>query len=178
MPPGRSIRSFLYLLLVFLTPVALSATDRRDPIVVQDPEYGEALFYFYQEDYFPALVRLLAAKEQERLTHHADDLSRIESDLAADELSHHADHQYHHLVLDLLIKLLERPVEHADNPIESLDRLPDLRPPLLEPFTVAIGLTLPAALLEALAVCRSLDLVQLCGRQQATGLLDRRFTLP
>ena len=73
MPPGRSIRSFLYLLLVFLTPVALGATDRREPVVVQDPEYGEVLFYFYQEDYFPALVRLLAAKEQERLTHHADE---------------------------------------------------------------------------------------------------------
>jgi len=73
LPPGRSIRSFLYLLLVFLTPVALGATDRREPVVVQDPEYGEVLFYFYQEDYFPALVRLLAAKERERLTHHADE---------------------------------------------------------------------------------------------------------
>jgi tetratricopeptide (TPR) repeat protein len=58
---------------VFLTPVALGATDRSEPIVVQDPQYGEVLFYFYQEDYFPALVRLLAAKEQERLTHHADE---------------------------------------------------------------------------------------------------------
>lgn len=73
MPPGRSIRSRLCLLLVFLTPVALGATDRSEPIVVQDPQYGEVLFYFYQEDYFPALVRLLAAKEQQRLTHHADE---------------------------------------------------------------------------------------------------------
>jgi tetratricopeptide (TPR) repeat protein len=54
---------------VFLTPVVLGATDRSEPIVVQDPQYGEVLFYFYQEDYFPALVRLLA----ERLTHHADE---------------------------------------------------------------------------------------------------------
>ena len=73
MPPGRSIRSLLCLLLVFLTPAALGATERGEPIVVQDPEYGEVLFYFYQEDYFPALVRLLAAKEQQRLTHHADE---------------------------------------------------------------------------------------------------------
>ncbi|MDH3549263.1 MAG: hypothetical protein OEQ16_07955 [Gammaproteobacteria bacterium] len=58
---------------MFLTPVVLGATDRSEPIVVQDPQYGEVLFYFYQEDYFPALVRLLAAKEQERLTHHADE---------------------------------------------------------------------------------------------------------
>jgi len=73
LPPDRSIRSLLYLFLVFLTPVALGATDSKEPIVVQDPEYGEVLFYFYQEDYFPALVRLLAAKEQERITHHADE---------------------------------------------------------------------------------------------------------
>ena len=73
MPPGRSIRSLLCLLLVFLTPSALGATEGGEPIVVQDPEYGEVLFYFYQEDYFPALVRLLAAKEQQRLTHHADE---------------------------------------------------------------------------------------------------------
>ena len=73
MPPGRSIRSLLCLLLVFLTPAALGATERGEPVVVQDPEYGEVLFYFYQEDYFPALVRLLAAKEQQRLMHHADE---------------------------------------------------------------------------------------------------------
>ena len=112
------------------------------------------------------------------LTHHADDLSRIESHLAADELAYHVDHERHHLVLDLLIELPERPVEHGDDLVESLDPLPDLRPPLLEPFTVAIGLALPAALFEALAMCGPLYLVELRGRQQATGLLDRRFTLP
>ncbi len=56
--------------------------------------------------------------------------------------------------------------------------VPDLRPPLLEPFPMSIGLSFLAALLEALAVCRSLDLVELSCRQQATGLLDRRLTLP
>jgi tetratricopeptide (TPR) repeat protein len=61
------------LLLVFLTPAALGATSSKEPIVVQDPQYGEILFYFYQEDYFPALVRLLAARKQEHLTNHADE---------------------------------------------------------------------------------------------------------
>ena len=70
---GRSILSRLCLLLVFLAPVAFGATDNREPIVVQDPQYGEVLFYFYQEDYFPALVRLLAAKEQQQLNHHSDE---------------------------------------------------------------------------------------------------------
>ena len=72
MPSGRSILSHL-LFLVFLTPVALGATSSKEPIVVQDPQYGEVLFYFYQEDYFPALVRLLAARKQEQLTNHADE---------------------------------------------------------------------------------------------------------
>jgi tetratricopeptide (TPR) repeat protein len=58
---------------VFLSPVALGATSSKEPIVVQDPQYGEVLFYFYQEDYFPALVRLLAARKQEQLTNHADE---------------------------------------------------------------------------------------------------------
>ena len=72
LPSGRSILSHL-LFLVFLTPVALGATSSKEPIVVQDPQYGEVLFYFYQEDYFPALVRLLAARKQEQLTNHADE---------------------------------------------------------------------------------------------------------
>jgi len=61
------------LLLVFLTSAALAAKDDHEPIVVQDPQFGEVLFYFYQEDYFPAIVRLLAAKEQEQLTDHVDE---------------------------------------------------------------------------------------------------------
>jgi tetratricopeptide (TPR) repeat protein len=72
LPSGRSILSHL-LFLVFLTPVALGATSSKEPIVVQDPQYGEVLFYFYQEDYFPALVRLLAARKQEQLANHADE---------------------------------------------------------------------------------------------------------
>ncbi len=73
MPSGRSILSRLCLLCVFLAPAAVAATDERDPIVVEDPHYGEILFYFYQDDYFPAIVRLLAAKEQAMLPRHADE---------------------------------------------------------------------------------------------------------
>ncbi len=46
--------------------VVVAAKD-PEPLIVEDPLYGEALFYFYQEDYFPAIVRLLAAQSQERL---------------------------------------------------------------------------------------------------------------
>ncbi len=69
---GRSIFSRLSLLFLLLAPPAMAAGTDREPIVVEDPQYGEVLFYFYQEDYFPAIVRLLAAKEQEQLTDHAE----------------------------------------------------------------------------------------------------------
>ena len=50
---------------------ALAGEDQSAPIVIAEPHYGEVLFYFYQEDYFPAIVRLLAAKEQGQLEQHA-----------------------------------------------------------------------------------------------------------
>ena len=49
------------------------AADRSEPFVVKDALFGEVLFYFYQEDYFPAIVRLLAAQQQARLSHHGDE---------------------------------------------------------------------------------------------------------
>jgi len=52
---------------------SVAAADSRDPIVVADAHYGEVLFHFYQDDYFPAIVKLLAAQKSERLENHADD---------------------------------------------------------------------------------------------------------
>lgn len=56
--------------LVLITPAAYAATSDRETIVIQDPHYGEVLFYFYQGDYFPAIVRLLAAQNQQQLAGH------------------------------------------------------------------------------------------------------------
>jgi hypothetical protein len=60
------------LLWLAAVPAAHAAKDDPEPIVIKDPHYGEVLFYFYQEDYFPAIVRLLAAQQQEQLTEHFD----------------------------------------------------------------------------------------------------------
>jgi len=68
-----SILSRCILLLVFLIPVAVTADDDQETIVVQDPQFGEVLFYFYQEDYFPAIARLLAAKERAQLSNHTEE---------------------------------------------------------------------------------------------------------
>ncbi|MDX1404525.1 MAG: tetratricopeptide repeat protein [Woeseiaceae bacterium] len=43
------------------------------PTLVRDAKFGEVLFYFYQEDYFPAIVRLLAASKQSQLENHLDE---------------------------------------------------------------------------------------------------------
>ncbi len=72
MPHGRFIAVALGFCLA-LTPLTAVSRDEPEPIVVQDLHYGEVLYYFYQEDYFPAIVRLLAAQSQSQLENHLDD---------------------------------------------------------------------------------------------------------
>lgn len=43
--------------------------DGLPPHDVKDLHYGDILFYFYQDDYFDAITRLLAAQQLERLPH-------------------------------------------------------------------------------------------------------------
>lgn len=58
----------------FLTSGKSFAGDiNSEPTIVQDPHFGEVLYYFYQEDYFPAIVRLMAARDQDRLGNHRDE---------------------------------------------------------------------------------------------------------
>jgi hypothetical protein len=73
LPPRRSIPSKLALFGLLLTPMAFGLEGEREPVVIEDPHYGDVLFYFYQEDYFSAIVRLLAAKEREQLDVHSEE---------------------------------------------------------------------------------------------------------
>lgn len=59
-------------MLIALAPPVQAAKDDNASIVVSDPHYGEVLFYFYQEDYFSAIVRLLAAQERSQFDEHAE----------------------------------------------------------------------------------------------------------
>ena len=72
---ARSIVVTLSLCWVLLLPSAPAeaAKDGREPTIVKDPHYGEVLFYFYQEDYFPAIDRLLASQSQSNLDNHIDE---------------------------------------------------------------------------------------------------------
>lgn len=70
----RSIAAALGAACALVLPAAgTHAADTTAPLVVEDPLYGEALFYFYQEDYFPAIVRILAAQSQSRLGPQAEE---------------------------------------------------------------------------------------------------------
>lgn len=74
MPRGRPIVYCLclWLLLSALAAPLQAARDSSEAVVVEDPHYGEVLFYFYQEDFFSAIVRLLAAQEQAQFDGHAE----------------------------------------------------------------------------------------------------------
>ena len=63
-----------FILAISVLPAgAIAADDKSELTVVQDAHFGEVLFYFYQEDYFPAIVRLLAAQKQTQLENHGDE---------------------------------------------------------------------------------------------------------
>ncbi len=52
---------------------AQAAGKKSEPTVIRDAHYGEVLFYFYQGEYFPAIVRLLAAQQQSQLQNHLEE---------------------------------------------------------------------------------------------------------
>jgi hypothetical protein len=54
---------------------ALAAGGARadEKRTVKDPHFGEVLFFFFQEDYFSALTRLMTAQHFGRLPHHGDE---------------------------------------------------------------------------------------------------------
>ncbi len=57
--------SRLVILFSLLPPLCSAATlEPGDPQELNDLHYGEALFHLYQEAYFPAIIQLLAAREQ------------------------------------------------------------------------------------------------------------------
>ncbi|MGH8223112.1 MAG: tetratricopeptide repeat protein, partial [Woeseiaceae bacterium] len=64
------VRTLWIVTAMAIAPPAFAEDDETQPTVIKDPHYGEVLFYFYQEDYFPAIVRLMAAQEQAKFPNH------------------------------------------------------------------------------------------------------------
>jgi predicted negative regulator of RcsB-dependent stress response len=63
------LRSLAWLALTGLMAAPVAA-DRDKPQQVQDLQYGEVLFHFYQQDYFTAISHLMTAQSQQQLLHH------------------------------------------------------------------------------------------------------------
>src|SRR5258705_522767 len=59
--------------LAFMGLVAAGGARADERHAVADPHFGEVLFYFFQEDYFSALTRLMASQHFARVPHHAEE---------------------------------------------------------------------------------------------------------
>ncbi len=69
----RVLRQLSCVLLAALAGVAQAAQhdpQKLPPIRVQDLQYGDVLFHYYQQDDFEALTRLLAYQHWNQLPHH------------------------------------------------------------------------------------------------------------
>ncbi|MGB7934413.1 MAG: tetratricopeptide repeat protein [Gammaproteobacteria bacterium] len=75
--PGLAVLALrgrvLWLTLFCLGFCQTADAARQAPSTVQDLQYGEVLFHYYQQDYFTSIIRLLTARAQSRLPHHADE---------------------------------------------------------------------------------------------------------
>ena len=86
-------------------PAASAAAARDDGgTVVQDLAYGEVLFEFFQEDYFSALTRLLAAQQRQELAHHG-----AEAELMLGGL--YLSYGQHRLAGEIFSRVLEQSVD-------------------------------------------------------------------
>ncbi len=85
MPAVRYMHALL-LAAVLVLPAVPAPARRHDPekipiTHVRDLHYGDALFYFYQDDDFTALTRLLAYEHWQRMPHHVDEAQLLEGGL-------------------------------------------------------------------------------------------------
>ena len=69
----RFFCSLLIPAMLTLHGVPALATDRTPPSTAQDLQYGETLYYYFQEDWFNSIVRLQIAQQQDRLPNHGDE---------------------------------------------------------------------------------------------------------
>jgi len=84
------------------------ARDKADVerTTVQDLAYGEVLFYFFQDDHFTALTRLLAAQTRNELPAHAEEAELLLGGL-------YLSYGQHRLAGQIFERLLEQSVDPA-----------------------------------------------------------------
>lgn len=65
--------AWLFMALCLFASVSFAATKLKEKKVVEDLDYGVALYYFYQEKYFEAARSIMVAKELGRMAQQKDD---------------------------------------------------------------------------------------------------------
>src|SRR5580692_1361881 len=70
MPVLRQLSCVLLVALASVAQAARPDPEKLPPIRVQDLQYGDVLFHYYQQDDFEALTRLLAYQHWKQLPHH------------------------------------------------------------------------------------------------------------
>jgi hypothetical protein len=90
-----------YLLLPLLLCLSQLTGAREDPpSSVKDIQYGEMLFYYYQQDYFNSIIRLELAQQQDRLPNHKDEAELMLGGLVLSYGMRDAARQIFQLLLD------------------------------------------------------------------------------
>lgn len=83
-PPRRRLRTWLCILGVYAagaTPALAAEEVLHGFGKIQDPYLGEALFYYYQEDFFTALSQSLVALDSDRLRHNRTQAKQLLGEL-------------------------------------------------------------------------------------------------
>jgi hypothetical protein len=57
------------------------SAGQQDGFQVDDPHYGEVLFYFYQQQHFTALTKLIVSRDFERVSHHEAEAELLQGGL-------------------------------------------------------------------------------------------------
>lgn len=135
-------------LFVGLGWVSLAGAARDDgpqPTVVEDLAYGEVLFYFYQDDYFSALTRLLAAQSRESLPNHEGEAElllgglylsygqhRLSGSIFENLLEGNVDPELHDRAWFFLARIWHQR-GYLDDALSALGRIREELPEALEP---------------------------------------------
>jgi len=69
----REIKNRIFIISLFAITAFSSQASERDSGVVNDLRYGEALYHFYQEQYFSSITDLMVAKERHPITKQNND---------------------------------------------------------------------------------------------------------
>jgi len=78
---GKSRRQYAAILAILMclanVGVANAGVFDDKPIKVRDLQFGEVLYHFYQNQYFTAIVKLMAGKKLDTMPHHAEEVDAL-----------------------------------------------------------------------------------------------------